>query len=107
MSLPDKKSSAVLRASLAAGAALLLVSGLAVFAGAALAASSSLPTNTTPPTISGTPTQGQKLTASTGSWTGSTPLSFSYHWQRCDASGGSCTGPVATTSELVLGNDSV
>ena len=105
MSLPGKKRSALLRASL--GAALVLVGGLAVFAGSGVAASTSLPTNTSPPTISGTPMQGDKLTANPGSWTGTTPLNFTYHWQRCDASGGSCVGGIANTSEFTLGSDAV
>jgi hypothetical protein len=42
------------------------------------------PTNSGLPTISGTPAQGQTLTASTGSWSGS-PTSYAYRWQRCGA----------------------
>ena len=55
----------------------------------ALAASASLaatpPANTGSPTISGTPVEGQTLTAAAGSWSGTTPISFSYRWQRCNA----------------------
>jgi hypothetical protein len=42
------------------------------------------PINTSAPTISGTPQQGQTLTASTGSWADS-PTSYAYQWQDCGA----------------------
>ena len=47
------------------------------------------PANTALPTISGTTTQGQKLTASRGSWSNS-PTSRSYRWRRCNSFGVSC-----------------
>ncbi len=48
------------------------------------------PADTAPPTIGGVTTQGQVLSETHGSWTGS-PTSFSYQWQDCDASGENCT----------------
>jgi hypothetical protein len=43
--------------------------------------------------ITGAPEDGQTLTVATGTWKGTTPLSFSYRWEACDASG-ACS-PVA------------
>jgi hypothetical protein len=48
------------------------------------------PTNTALPAITGTPTVGQMLTADTGTWTGTTPITFAYAWKQCDAVGGAC-----------------
>ena len=48
------------------------------------------PANTAAPVVSGTATQGQSLSTSNGSWSGS-PASFSYGWQDCDSSGNGCT----------------
>jgi DNA-binding beta-propeller fold protein YncE len=48
------------------------------------------PAATTPPSISGTPTVGETLTASTGSWS-SDPTGYSYQWEDCDSTGANCT----------------
>jgi hypothetical protein len=48
------------------------------------------PKNLGPPVLTGTAEVGQRLLATSGSWTES-PRSFAYQWQRCDASGASCT----------------
>ncbi len=53
------------------------------------------PANTAPPTITGTATQGNTLTATTGTWTNS-PTSYTYHWQDCTSSG--CTNISGATS---------
>jgi hypothetical protein len=65
----------------------------AVFGGASVsgAAPQVAPTNQTPPTISGTPQVGQTLTADPGQWNGTTPITFTFQWRRCDDNGGSCS----------------
>jgi hypothetical protein len=64
---------------------------------------SAVPANTSPPTISGTPQQGQTLTASTGSWTGTRPLKFGFFWHRCDASGAACDPtPIASGQTYIV-----
>ncbi len=43
-----------------------------------------------PPSIAGKAVDGKRLKASTGSWSGAKPFSYSYLWKRCDASGAGC-----------------
>lgn len=57
------------------------------------------PTNTSPPSISGSTTTGSTLTASPGSWTGSSPISFQYHWQICGSAGSACHDINGATSQ--------
>jgi hypothetical protein len=49
------------------------------------------PSNTSAPSVSGTPQQGQTLSANAGGWSGAQPISFEYRWQRCDNRGRSCS----------------
>ena len=58
-----------------------------VLAAAAVAAAP--PANTVPPSITGTPTVGQTLTASDGTWSNN-PTSFAYQWLRCNGGGNNC-----------------
>jgi len=65
--------------------------------GVVAARSSSAPVNTGLPTVSGPAVEGEALSASTGWWSGS-PTSYSYQWQRCDASGEGCTNVSGASS---------
>jgi hypothetical protein len=58
------------------------------------------PVATALPTISGTTTQGQMLTSSTGSWSLETPTSVAYQWRRCDGSGANCSDISGASSNL-------
>ena len=67
-------------------------------------ATGSAPANTTPPAISGTFKEGNTLTVAPGGWSGSPAPTFTYQWQRCDATGGGCVdlaGSSATTYAAV------
>jgi hypothetical protein len=60
----------------------------------ARAAPSTRPALRSPPTVSGRPQDGQTLAATTGSWTGTRPISYAYQWEGCDATGLDCS-PIA------------
>jgi hypothetical protein len=90
MSPRNKPGTRAVTAGLLAVAALVIGAVFGSF-GIGNAATTAAPTNSTPPTISGTAQVGSLLTATSGSWNGTTPITYAYQWRRCGAGGGSCS----------------
>ena len=66
-----------------------------------------LPTNSAEPAVSGTATEGQVLSATTGAWSGS-PTSYTFQWQDCNSAGAGCVSiAAATASSYTLGSSDV
>lgn len=97
------------RAATAVTIAALAIAIGAVFgaAGTGNAASTAAPKEVKAPTISGTPQQGQTLTADHGDWSGTQPITYTYQWQRCGNTGSGCAGISGANKQLydVKGQD--
>ena len=70
-------------------------------------APASAPHNTKEPFITGTPQDGQTLTANPGDWVGTQPISFSYRWRRCDPQGGNCSNTPVTAQTYAVSSADV
>jgi len=76
--------------------------------GAGGSPSGTAPSSVAVPTVSGTAQAGQTLTVSTGTWSGTTPITYAYRWLRCDSTGASCTDLAgASASSYALGSADV
>ena len=76
--------------------------------GAAHAQPQTAPANTALPTISGNATAGQILTAAPGTWSGTTPITYTYQWLKCDSAGNNCTSiPGETTNHRMVDSGDV
>jgi hypothetical protein len=69
-----------------------LLAGVASLAaaGGASAIGGAGPTLGAAPTVAGLPTQGNRLVATPGSWTGSGKVALAFQWYRCDTMGAQC-----------------
>jgi len=89
----------------ASGVTLAFIAAVAVFATMGTAQSGTAsqaqyaPSNSAAPTVSGTAQEGQTLTASSGTWSSSSNVSYSYQWQRCNATGAACADISGATAQ--------
>lgn len=63
------------------------------------------PSNTALPVITGTPVQGQTLTASNGSWTGTAPITFTRQWKRNGVNIGGATNTTYVVQAADVGQN--
>jgi lysozyme len=61
-----------------------------------------VPVASAPPTIVGSAQTGKRVTAVPGEWSGGKPITFTYQWQRCDASGQACAPIPGATADTYL-----
>jgi hypothetical protein len=80
-----------------AGAILAIL--IALVASGSASTLAAAPVNVTLPSIGGTAAQGSTLTASSGSWTGDTPIAFAFQWRACNVSGASCSDIAGATGQ--------
>jgi hypothetical protein len=66
-----------------------------------VAHAAAVPSNTALPAITGTAKDGQTLTSTTGTWSGS-PTSYTRAWQRCDSAGANCAAISGATAATYL-----
>ena len=59
------------------------------------------PSNNSAPVVSGRTVVGQTLSASTGAWSATPPIAYSYQWMRCSSSSSAIPGATSSTVALV------
>jgi hypothetical protein len=65
------------------------------------------PAELTAPTVSGSAVVGEKLTATTGTWQGTNPISYTLNWQTCNTDITSCSGTGQSGSTYTVPKDDV
>src|SRR5215218_8521725 len=66
------------------------------------ASAATRPKNTAPPAISGAAQTGRTLTATSGAWSGTLPISYTYEWQRCSSQAKSCKAIAGAVQQQYL-----
>src|SRR5262245_15694226 len=99
-----RRTRLLLRVAVPVVAAAALTAALLPGSGSAVALAP--PNNTAEPNIVGNAIEGRTLTASQGTWSGTTPMSFAYRWLRCPPDGGAADGSNCAPIGGSAGNDS-
>ncbi|HEX5448766.1 MAG TPA: hypothetical protein VFW85_01760 [Gaiellaceae bacterium] len=68
-----------------------IVASVAVCVCVLAVSAAAAPTPSAGPAVTGVLQQGGKLTATPGTWTAGTDVTYAYQWHRCDANGAHCT----------------
>ena len=71
----------------------------------AIITAATAPSNTSAPVIAGTAKDRQALNTSTGAWEGEPSPTYTYQWQKCNSSGGSCSNISGATYFAYAVND--
>jgi len=82
-----------------AALAVLVAAGLAASSQPLLARTGIAPKNTLRPALSGTTLSGGTLQTTDGSWSGTQPITYSYQWKRCNATGSHCASVTGATAQ--------
>ncbi len=80
------------------------ISSVSATSAATATVTTGAPVNTALPVVTGTTTDGQTLSSTTGTWAGTATITFARQWKRCDAAGANCTnisGATGATYTLV------
>jgi hypothetical protein len=93
----DRKKRAVRLGAVPAGIALMLAIAFALTPGVGSARTTVAPNNQTPPAITGKAQVGVTLQTDNGTWSGTTPLTYTYQWRICNENGGACHDIIGAT----------
>lgn len=89
----------LVRAQNSVGTSAALSDATSKVPGAIAPSPATAPKNTSLPLLSGIAAQGKTLTASSGTWSGTTPMSFSFQWRRCARDGDDCATIARATQQ--------